>query len=1529
MRNLTNIILFYDNRSNNNYSQHKKSNNFIYNFSCKLGILLVCLFTVHFVKAQPGANDHSFNVIDNGTFGIGTGTNSTVFTSTVQVDGKIIIGGSFTSYNGTSRNRIARLNVDGSLDATFNPGTGSSANVYTTTLQADGKIIIGGLFTSYSGTSRNRIARLNANGCLDTTFNPGTGANADVWATAVQADGKIIIVGNFTSYNGTTINRIARLNVDGSLDATFNPGGSGANVVVRASTLQADGKIIIGGNFTSYNGTTINRIARLNVDGSLDATFNPGGSGANAYVWTTAVQADGKIIIGGHFTSYNGATRNYITRLNSDGSLDATFNPGGSGPWANNPSRTVVNATLQADGKIIIGGQFTLYNGTSRNRIARLNVDGSLDATFNPGTGASADVWTSTLQADGKIIIGGQFTIFNGLETSTIVRLNSDGSLDATFNPGTGANQIVYTTTLQADGKIIIGGEFKKINGVYRNGIARLNANGSLDATFNPGTGANGQVYFSTLLADGKIMIGGGFSNYNGTTRGYMARVNSDGSLDATFPNGGNGASSTVISISFQADGKIIIGGIFFNYNGTSRNRIARLNLDGSLDATFNPGTGFNSDVWTTAVQADGKIIIGGNFTTYNSITRNRIARLNADGTFDNSFNMGTGFSGLVYTTALQADGKVIVGGIFTNYNGTPVNRIARLNTDGSLDATFNPGGVGAGGNVHTISFQADGKIIIGGTFSSYNGTPINRIARLNADGTLDTSFDPGTGAVGVNLPGVAVRTATPQDDGKIIIGGNFYSYNGVPRNRLARIIGDGTMLANPPTWTGAVSSVWSNDQNWLNFIIPQAADEAIIPNEGVNFDPIIEGTVSVAMISIASERILTINSSGSLSVSGVLTNNGTLTLQSGGALLQAVGSSNAGTGTYNIQRTIPAGPNNAFRFMGSPIKDIAATGVSGVTTSGSNGGQVTPMSNCNPNFVATGSPYSNILELRENPAEVLFNCAQSLWFVKSAGNLENGRGYALRVNGGQTLTFSGTVVNNGSVEISGLARQAGTIEDHLSTLLNLGPISRGWHLLSNPYPSPIVIPPDFLSLQGFDNQIQLWNSSTNEWIPRISLHNCDTTLIAVGQGFQIRRSGDDTGNSAATLTLSNAIRRATTGVNFLNVPVMGDYRLNIQVNGNSKSDRSLIFFHLNGTPAFDAQYDVNKFIGGVSNPALFTMAGSERMAFNGLPLLSQATSVPLVFYVGTSGTYSLSFDDLESFPASTMIYLEDKKTGVWTNLRLQNFYTFTSRTSDNIQRFNIHFEPPVNITNENYACKNEAFIALSNPSNETWNYALIKNGVTLSEGFLSATETRIESLGSGVYNLKLSNSSGIAVEEDVLIQADGLLQSIFESMKESYYINDQIEARILNPDSDAEYRWYINDLFAGVGLELHFIISDAGRYQLRLEASKGICKSSNYHDFTVEAPLTIRNILQNYGFSAYPNPANEMINLVWNEGIGEISQISIYDISGRMIRIQQFSERIKGNQISLDVSDLNKGIYLITAEGKDFRNTVNVSVVK
>ena len=322
--------------------------------------------------------------------------------------------------------------------------------MYATAAQADGKVIAAGAFTDFNGMVRRGVARLTTNGALDPSLGNGTGPNSSVLALAALADGRILAAGTFSSFNGLARGRIVRLSADGVVDTTAFT-GSGFNSTVRAIAVQPDGKVIAVGDFTTYNGTARNGVARLNADGTLDTAFNPQ-SGFNAATTTVALQTDGKIVVGGSFTLFNGVTRTRIARLNSDGSLDTAFDP-----VAGFNSFPVALA-MQADGKIVVGGYFTLYNGVARSAIARLNANGTLDTTFNPGSGFNGVVRSVVLESDGAALVGGDFTTFNGMPRSRIARLNANGSLDLGFYPGAGLNGAVYSLSLLPSGKLAAGG---------------------------------------------------------------------------------------------------------------------------------------------------------------------------------------------------------------------------------------------------------------------------------------------------------------------------------------------------------------------------------------------------------------------------------------------------------------------------------------------------------------------------------------------------------------------------------------------------------------------------------------------------------------------------------------------------------------------------------------------------------------------------------------------------------------------------------------------------------------------------------------------------------------------------------------------------------------------------------------------------------------------------------------------------------------------------------------------------------------
>jgi uncharacterized delta-60 repeat protein len=339
-------------------------------------------------------------------------------------------------------------------------------------------------------------------------------------------------------------------------------------------------------------------------------SFNPG---ANQGVYTCFPQPDGKVIVGGSFTILGGQPRNYIGRVNGDGTLDPAFNPGASD--------MVYALAVQPDGKIVVGGLFTSLAGQPRNRLARLNPDGTLDASFNPG--ANNYILCLALQPDGGILVAGDFTTLGGKPCSNLGRLNSDGSLDDSFNPA--PNQEVSALALQPDGKVVVGGYFTTLGGQARQCIGRLNADGSVDISFNPGSDI--AVHSLAMQADGKILVGGTFDSLGGLPRSCIGRLNGDGTLDTAFyPWAGD----AVECIAIQTDGKILVGGFFTELCNQTRLNLGRLNPDGTLDPAFNPGTGgpYYGGGFSLALQTDGRLLVAGHFGTIGGQSRSCIARL-------------------------------------------------------------------------------------------------------------------------------------------------------------------------------------------------------------------------------------------------------------------------------------------------------------------------------------------------------------------------------------------------------------------------------------------------------------------------------------------------------------------------------------------------------------------------------------------------------------------------------------------------------------------------------------------------------------------------------------------------------------------------------------------------------------------------------------------------------------------------------------------------------------------------------------
>jgi uncharacterized delta-60 repeat protein len=368
--------------------------------------------------------------IDATCFNIGEGFNFDGESIKQQADGKLVIGGYFTTYQGVSANYIVRLNTDFSIDDTFDYGTGFNAEVNAVAIQSDGKILCGGNFTSYKGTSRNRLVRLNTDGSLDTTFAIGTGFNATIWSIVIQSNGKILVGGDFTSYSGSVESKIVRLNTNGTIDDTFNT--PVVNDIIYDMSIQTDGKIVAVGAFTQVSGVSTNRIVRFLTGGTPDGLFVTGGLSADGYA--VVCQSDGKIMVGGAFSSVSGSSTPKLVRLLSTGTRDTSFSVG-SGFTQNGATTTAftLDITPTQNGKYLVSGIFDAYSGASANAMVRLNSDGSIDTTFNQGTGLVYDEggfsMPSTVLSNGNIVVSGLISGYDGVSTGTLVAVDPLGKL--------------------------------------------------------------------------------------------------------------------------------------------------------------------------------------------------------------------------------------------------------------------------------------------------------------------------------------------------------------------------------------------------------------------------------------------------------------------------------------------------------------------------------------------------------------------------------------------------------------------------------------------------------------------------------------------------------------------------------------------------------------------------------------------------------------------------------------------------------------------------------------------------------------------------------------------------------------------------------------------------------------------------------------------------------------------------------------------------------------------------------------------
>jgi uncharacterized delta-60 repeat protein len=788
----------------------------------------------------------------------------------MQSDGRAVVAGDFTSVNGTSRYQLARLNADGSLDSSFVPSGFEvlTPMYFSLAVQADGKILVGGQlwWMTATGVARQNLARLNSDGSLDTSFDAGLysvygggdavlGIDGAVRSIVVQGDGKILIGGDFTRVRsgekGVQRAYLARLNADGSADTSFNP-GTGANALVRALALQSDGSVLVGGDFTAFNGASRGYVARLAANGALDNGFAPMVNGA---VNSLALQSDGRIVIGGDFSMVGSQARERVARLQANGTLDA---------WATPLYFWSVKSVLALpDNSVVVGGWTPgiIFNGWPTDHdahLVRYGSDGTpLGAQYFDGK--PTEVLAMAQRPDGNLLVGGSFRNFARTQGMPVdychglVLLNSFLSRASGFTAVAARSSAPSVLLDRGSGRVLVGGSFNLVNGANSPPLAQLNADGSVDSSFSAFALA-GAVTAAVGLPDGSMAVAGSFRSADGSSPGSVIQLTANGTL--------TGKSSNVYAQALAAtpDGKIYLGGSAdAGFRG-----VLRLNAaDWSIDSTFAVGTGLSNSVapgrWVDyvnalAVQGDGRVLLAGQFDQFNGQARSNVVRLNIDGSVDSGFvppllTTSMSKSPEVFAITEQTDGKVLVGGYFQGYgaSGASASGMLRLNANGSVDTGFTQSINNSGGEVRAIALQADGKMLVGGGFQIFEGALFfNYFVRLNQDGSRDATLAP-------SFTGSQV-TRLLSGNGRILAAGDFYQVSGSPRAGLAafqtgmalvagwNLLGNGTDQAlsvatlfgdaSTPTALSAVTlSVWvwdARNSQWTFFSPTMTASELL-----------------------------------------------------------------------------------------------------------------------------------------------------------------------------------------------------------------------------------------------------------------------------------------------------------------------------------------------------------------------------------------------------------------------------------------------------------------------------------------------------------------------------------------------------------------------------------------------------------------------------------------------------------------------------------------------------------------------------
>ena len=515
-----------------------------------------------------------------------------------------------------------------------------------------------------------------------------------------------------------------------------------------------------GSTFTSWSGSCsgTNPVCDVTLDAakSVTATFSSvfnqtKGFSGGALPAGIKIDSQGRIYVGtsgGSPFFYDDQNRGRLVRLLPDGNIDTSFSTS-SVAFSSN---TVTPVLFLPGNKVLVIGSFT-------GGIKIINEDGTEDTTtYSLGTGFDSAVTDFKNLSNGSMIISGSFTSFNGVAAAGLIKLNSNFTVDSSFSVGMGFNSTINTLDVSPSGKIVVGGGFTSFNGDTSNRyLIMLNSDGSRDTSFNVGTNITSPGYGVKILSDGNILYGLGSCS----APNCLYKISSTGAINTAFAPG---LSYQVSLIREMTDGTILLrsGGV------------RKLLPDGSADPSFASVTGSIPSVLGMDVNADGTIVSTGWFLSYNGNTNiRRIVKLSATGVVYTNFRSGSTGPMQSSTSANEnfaviadSTNKYYIGGAFTFFGGVARNLLARVLNTGSLDTAWtNPTtSIGSNNSVNALALDTSNRLYAAGDFTFRSG-----YFRTSSTGVIDTAY----GSTSTSLITFTPNTMALTTGGLLYLGGD------------------------------------------------------------------------------------------------------------------------------------------------------------------------------------------------------------------------------------------------------------------------------------------------------------------------------------------------------------------------------------------------------------------------------------------------------------------------------------------------------------------------------------------------------------------------------------------------------------------------------------------------------------------------------------------------------------------------------------------------------------------------------------